>query len=461
MQRMNMEGDLYKKYRELGIEVSPIFSELKVDVNGSVDHFSNFVIYTKKNYSLVTNSTKSTDKLSDTSWEDASGVGLLLGKKNVRCLKLKNAYSSDVQLILSSLGLPLNYQWIFTGASGDYYIIFRANKFLFDYDIEQKIRDFNEYLSRNNGTDLVSGLSKVYLGYNSGINLELIWDFTVIHLPTSIEAPYYLHFLFDKVPHNTPAYLPTIWLNEFLSSITLENESFTIKKEYNLDVEDGLKLGNGSQENIGSENIPYGQFHFESINSIENHLSNIEYRRDMDYSFLYESLFIDVEYNSKRQVAISWIWKCLYTNEFRQGSIICENYLNNNQRRSLLSFIDILREVKVIVSVDLDMKIDTLNQVFEKYNLNKIEKSKFEYAIDLREIAVGQKIKSQSLVQIYNEIFKDEVDIQADSTINVGLIYDSFFYLFRDGVHFDRPYFRSPQIKDFDYFKNVMSAVVN
>lgn len=453
-----MKNYLYEQYlalKKYGIEITPIYSEIDITTNGEVDLYDNQLVYLERRFKYSTDLINH-ETQNQTSWENAVGIGLLIGQNDVRCLKIENAYPSDIQFLLTELRLPLNYSWIIRRPLGNYYIIFKAKHFMIDFDFEKLVQEYNNrsefFIDKRKFYD-ISGLD-FEVPKHDNLSLRLIWKYSLLFISLIKEANYDLSFAFGDIPNTPPIFLPSRWLDPYFRSKEITGKRFVYTPEYYLDCdEDRLNLNENEFSFINEwRNIPYGDFHFELATEINNVIIDIKDQRDMDYSYLFEVLFIHIEYavNNSNFITISWIWKCLSTNNSKQGFLTFYNDTPSRIALKLAVLGDILKQVKMIVSYELEDVFVNLNSLLEKFNLEKIELKSFEYLIDLKKFADSLKIKNNNLIDLYNRIFDENIDNLSDSNIKVGLMYDCFFKIFNSGIQYESPINNSPMVVNLD-----------
>lgn len=459
--KIQMKNILHKQYlyfKEFGLKMIPVYSEIGIDSNGNCDFYGNQLVYPERMFKYSAELMNSPEILNQSCWDNADGIGLLIGQNNLRCLKIENAYPSDIQILLSELRLPLNYSWIIKGLYGDYYIIFKAKHFMLDFNLEKLVQernDMSEFLSDKSKIYDISGLHfKIPRADNFSLNL--IWKYSIIFLPPFKDVPYNLSFAFCQIPSTPPVFLPSRWLDQYFKSKIINGQKYVYTPEYYLDCYEERWILNENENfpSIDWKKIPYGRLNFEAAIDVDDILSNFETIRTTDYSYLYEVLFINLEYREDNpdNLTLSWIWKCFYTNDQRQSIF----YFSNDSKVRESQFValnTILKEVKILISYELDNVVSILNKEFRKFKLNQIENTSFDFSICLNETSFRlYNRKYPSLSEMYNYFFNEEIENQQNSDLKIGLIFDIFFKLFNKGISLvnDRNRANSPEIEDIE-----------
>ncbi|WP_282126543.1 bifunctional DNA primase/polymerase [Marinifilum flexuosum] len=177
-------------YHQFGFNVTCIKKEKsdfsnRYDIHKSPSHEWMHFEKTKQTY----------NELVSYDWENAIGVGIVLGYNNLRALDIDNCSNWEfIEMVLKQLGLPQDYEWVVkSGSHNGYHIIFYSEEHSFPL---KNMRVIRAYRSNAEYQDMFD-------------KIELRWSKHLVLPPSLHSSGNHYSFIFNK-----PKYSPkTVGVN--------------------------------------------------------------------------------------------------------------------------------------------------------------------------------------------------------------------------------------------------------
>lgn len=120
-------------------------------------------------------------------WENAIGVGTVLGYNKLRALDIDNCSNWEfIEMVLNQLGLPQNYEWVVkSGSNNGYHIIFYSEEHSFPLKNMRVIRAYRSNAEYQYTFD----------------KIELRWSKHLVLPPSLHSSGNYYSFIFNKPKH--------------------------------------------------------------------------------------------------------------------------------------------------------------------------------------------------------------------------------------------------------------------
>lgn len=158
-------------------------------------------------------------ELATFNWDDAVGIGAVLGFNNLRALDFDGCTDIEfIQSILEKLGLEKSYEWLIkSGSENGFHIIFYA-------DMHNYLRDNEMTKAFIPNQDYLSKFSRV----------ELRWTKHLI-LPPSLSKEYkHYKFLNCDLPLTQPTYVSISQIEELIQTLCVERDGSSNVGSYDI-----------------------------------------------------------------------------------------------------------------------------------------------------------------------------------------------------------------------------------
>jgi len=154
-------------------------------------------------------------------WENAIGVGVVLGYNNLRALDIDNCSDWEfIEMVLDQLGLPPDYEWVVkSGSHNGYHILFYADEHSFPLKNMRVIRAYR---------------SNVYY-YDVFDKIELRWSKHLVLPPSLHHSGHHYSFIFNKPQHN-PKSIDVSLVEQLVCLICGEKTSTSSNARLNLKI---------------------------------------------------------------------------------------------------------------------------------------------------------------------------------------------------------------------------------
>lgn len=198
-------------YYSMGFNVTSI-SNIENDYN----YFNSSLLKAPTtNWEHLITKRQTIEELIDYEWENATGIGCVLGYNNIRCIDIDGV--TDLNLlkeILELLNLPLNYEWaILTGSGNGLHIYIKSEEHNFVI---------------HNGQTKAFYPNKAY-GHKFNI-LELRWKYHCV-LPPSIHKSYNSYKFINGIPKSLPQSLDVYKINRLVDKFCKHSYGDVLKYE--------------------------------------------------------------------------------------------------------------------------------------------------------------------------------------------------------------------------------------
>lgn len=154
---------------------------------------------------ILKNRRQTIEELNSYDWENSTGIGVVLGFNNLRAMDfdLKNwkreineispeYFKVFLEMILSKLNLPNNYEWVLRTPSGGFHILFYSEDHPFKVKENlTKAFTLNQYWYYK-------------LKQNDFSHIEFRWNKHLVLPPSLNNNQLYYNFYFNQIPKNIP-----------------------------------------------------------------------------------------------------------------------------------------------------------------------------------------------------------------------------------------------------------------
>lgn len=411
---MNNNLKIYAKhYYSLGLNVTCITNYL-TDYNFNK---KNLTKTSYKNYESLQNARQTESELLSYDWENATGVGVVLGFNDLRAIDIDGCNEENIIYeILELLGLPRYYEWIVkSGSHNGYHILFYCkNNLQFSSDENQVVINYG------NAKILALGSKKEYR--NSFDRIEFLWG-EHLALPPSLHKSTLLYeFLNNSIPETKPELIDFKRINSVI-------ETFIDKKKEIYATSSGGIEG-FSLTHVNSNNRKINLRKFKETDYSGNLFLIVDIETDGLPKDI-EADYDDID-NWPNIIQIAWV---VMDDEGRivkkdSDSIIRENYnrinslninynsinkIGDNLREVIKRFLNDAEEVNYIVAhnSDFDLKTiqaETLRSKFKDV-INSVPNKicTMKLSVDFCKIENEYGYKYPTLIELYDILFDKEV----------------------------------------------------
>ena len=193
---------------------------------------------------LITHRRQEINEMQSYDWENATGIGMILGRNNIRALdvdhlsKLKK-YSTQnlsnlkpiIDEFLVDAKLPVNYPWVVQTPSKGYHIIIKTQ----DLPFKTAISPLSLYGEKK--TKAFKLNNKNQKKYPSFGHFDLRWDLHLT-LPPSISKENKKYIFINGIPESEPSEVKLEKVLSFIKKYCLDEDLIKNIKGYNLFLDD-------------------------------------------------------------------------------------------------------------------------------------------------------------------------------------------------------------------------------
>ena len=192
------------------------------------------------NRQQITHRCQKLDELQSYDWENATGVGMVLGRNQIRAIDIdhlskyklnKEKTLTDLRPIvnkfLKSVNLPIDYPWVVETPTKGFHIIIKTENLPFKVDINP-ISNYGE-----NKTKAFKPNRDTLKKYPTLGHFEMRWDLHLV-LPPSTNKEKIKYCFVNKIPEKSPSIIELNKVLKFIYKYCFDNNLKEKTKGYNL-----------------------------------------------------------------------------------------------------------------------------------------------------------------------------------------------------------------------------------
>lgn len=406
-------------YYSMGFNVTCISNEV-TDYN----FISKEILKTPNHKSahLLTNR-ETIDELLTFDWENAIGIGAILGESEIRCIDIDGVTDSSViGEILSIMELPKNYEWVVQTGTG-YHIFIKT--------------DFHQY-------PLQPGQVKAFYPNNKFAGkfktLELRWKYHVV-LPPSTHPNYKRYAFVDSLPSKLPVQLDLNLVYKTLREVC-DNSKIVTAEDMSGNYCYYPESNNRSNPSDSDGDRVFLIFDTE-VNGLptDRNLSSSNYMNWPELIQLSWYLFTENGYLIEKKNHIIYRPNIVLKPEIQKLTNITEQDLKDFIATSSIvealdDFEDALKKATYIISHNLDFDKKTVSAEFMKAARTNLIESKSGICTMMSSIefcSLDNK-KWPTLKELYKCLFDDEIEIKHNSIDDAKIVSKCFWELVFRGL---------------------------